>query len=139
MKTSVKITMFIVFFIALGAILAALYLFNLKHKDLKKVKPDYEVTAVDLQKAFEADEVAASAKYVNKVLDVTGIIESEKNGEGNILSLVLKTGSTFSTVICTFPSGPAPGKFVSGNQITIRGECSGFLMDVLLNNCIIPD
>ena len=25
----------------------------------------------------------------------------------------------------------------AGNEITLRGECSGFLMDVLLNNCAL--
>jgi hypothetical protein len=137
MKPFVKISLFVVFFLALACILIAIYLFNMQHKNLQKVKPDFVISAVDLQKAFEENETSAASTYVNKVLEVTGIIGSVKTGENNVLSIVLKTGSDLSTVICTFPPGTDPAKFIPGNQITVRGECSGFLMDVLLNNCVI--
>lgn len=137
LKPYVKVALFVVFFLALGGILAALWMYNKQHKDLLNVKPDYTVTAVDLQKEFEDAEAAATEKYVNKVIEVTGIIESVKTGEENILSVTLKTGSDFSAVICTFPAGTDHALFSSGNPITLRGECSGFLMDVLLNNCVL--
>jgi hypothetical protein len=137
MKPYVKIALFVVFFLALAGILTALYLFNMQHKDLQKVKPDFIISAVDLQKAFEGNESSAESTYVNKVLEVTGIIGSVKTGEKNVLSVILKTGNDLSTVICTFPAETDPAKFTTGNQITVRGECSGFLMDVLLNNCVI--
>jgi len=137
MKTYVKIALFVVFFFAVGIILASLYVFNMKHKDLQKTKPDFVITAVSLQKAFEDEEKAATVKYVNKILEISGTIESVKTGEGNILSVNLKTGSDFSSVICTFPPKTDSAQFKTGNQITIRGECSGFLMDVLLNNCTV--
>lgn len=137
MKTSIKITLFVVLFLALGGILAALYMYNLKHKDLQKVKPDFVTTAFALQKEFEIDEIAATTKYINKVLEINGKIESVKAGEGNIISITLKTGSDFSFVICSFPSTINIENFVAGNQITLRGECSGFLLDVLLNNCVV--
>lgn len=137
MKTPVKIALFVVFFFALGGILAALYLFNKQHKDLQKVKPDFVISASDLRKAFEENEADASAKYINKVVEVTGIIENFKTGEENVLSIILKTGSDFSSVICTVPSGTYPPHLNPGSEITMRGECSGFLMDVLLNNCVI--
>jgi hypothetical protein len=135
MKTYVKILLGVVLFIALAGIWTALHLFNLQHKDLGKAKPDFVITAIDLQKAFEDNESAATAKYVNKVIEVHGTIESVKPGEGNILNVTLKTGSDLSSVICTFAKDADPSKLNSGNQITIRGECSGFLMDVLLNGC----
>lgn len=137
MKTSVKIALFVVFFIALGGILAALYMYNLRHKDLKNVKPDFVTTAIALQKEFEIGESAATTKYINKVLEINGKIESARAGEGNIINITLKTGSDFSSVICSFPSTINIEQFVIGNQITLRGECSGFLMDVLLNNCAV--
>ena len=137
MKPFVKIVLFVVFFVALAGILTALILFNMQHKNLQKAKPDYVISAVDLQKAFEENESLAVSTYVNKVLEVTGTIESVKTGENNVRSIVLKTGSDFSTVICTFPRETDPAKFTPGNQITVRGDCSGFLMDVLLNNCVI--
>jgi hypothetical protein len=140
MKTYVKIALFIVSFIALSAILAALYMYNLKQTDMAKAKPDVVITAPALQKAFEADEAAASAMYINKILEVTGTIASVKPAANSVVSISLVTGDDISSVICTFPAIADPSKFITGNEITLRGECSGFLMDVLLNNCaIIPN
>jgi len=136
MKTPVKIALAVVFIVAVGGILAALYLYNLKPKDLQKVKPDFIITSTALQKAFEEDEKGSSAKYINKIIEVSGEIESVKPGEKNTFSITLKTGSDYSSVICTFPVVPETTILKTGNQITLRGECSGFLMDVLLNNCV---
>jgi hypothetical protein len=137
MKTYVKIALFIVSFIALSGILAALYMYNLKHTDMAKAKPDFVITASVLQKAFEDDETAASTRYINKILEVTGIIASVKPAGNNVLSISLVTGSDFFSVICTFPAIADPSIFRSGDEITLRGECSGFLLDVLLNNCAV--
>jgi hypothetical protein len=141
MKTYVKVALFFVTFIALAAILAALYFYNLKATDMSKAKPDFLVTASALQKAFEDDETKASVSYINKILEVTGIIASVKPAENSVVSISLVTESDLSSVICTFPAINDPSIFRVGDQITLRGECSGFLMDVLLNNCalILPN
>lgn len=135
MRTSVKIALFVVFFIAIGGILAALYMYNMKHTDTAKAKPDFVVTATVLQKEFEDNETTASAKYINKIVEVAGTIASVKLTENNSVTITLSTGSDMSAVICTFTSLNDPSKLMAGDTITIRGECSGYLMDVLLNNC----
>jgi hypothetical protein len=135
MKLYVKIALFAVVFFAIGAILVALTLYFKKHTDLAKAKPDFIITATALQKEFEDNETSASAKYINKVLEVTGDIASITPADSNNFNISLKTGSDMSSVICTFSSSVDPGKFNTGEAITLRGECSGFLMDVLLNNC----
>src|SRR5512140_527222 len=137
MKTSVKIALFVVFFMALAGILFGLYMFNLKDKDLQKVKPDFVITASDLQKAFEANETSANTTYLGKVIEVTGTINDVKSGEGNTFNISLKTESPMSSVICTFQSMTGLQNLKSGDQVTIRGQCSGFLMDILLNNCVV--
>ena len=137
MKTYVKIALFFVSFIALSAILAALYMYNLKATDMSKAKPDFVISASVLQKEFEIDETAASKKYINKILEVTGTIAFVKPSVKKVLNIALVTGNELSSVICTFPAVSDTSKFITGNVITLRGECSGFLMDVLLNNCAV--
>ena len=137
MKPSYKIALSLAFIIFIAVAGIAVYLFNKQHKDLRNTKPDYVVTAADLLKEFEADETGASAKYVNKVLEVSGIIESLNSGEDKTVSIVLKTESDFSTVICTFQQAINPADYTRGDKITLKGECSGFLTDVLLNNCYV--
>jgi len=135
MKLYVKIALFVVLFIAVSGILAALILYNKKHPDTAKAKPDFVVTATVLQKEFEDNEAAASARYINKILEVSGTIVTITPTDSISTNISLKTGSDFSSVICTFPAITDPSKFKTGDEIALRGECSGFLMDVLLNNC----
>jgi hypothetical protein len=137
MKIYVKVALFFVTFIALAAILAALYYYNLKATDMSKAKPDFIITASALQKAFEDDETKASVSYINKILEVTGNIATVKPAENSVVSISLVTESDLSSVICTFPALSDPSILRVGDQITLRGECSGFLMDVLLNNCAL--
>jgi hypothetical protein len=143
MKPYVKIALFVVLFIALTTILAALILYNKKHTDMAKSKPDFVVPAAALQKEFEDNEATASAKYINKIIEVTGTIASVTLVDSNNLNISLKTGSDISSVICTLPAVTHPAKFRTGDEIILRGECSGYTqifpgeppLDVLLNNC----
>ena len=137
MKSYLKVLLGGILFLAVVAVGTGIYFYNLKPQDLRKVKPDYIITSSELLKEFESDEVSATTKYTNKILEVTGEIFSvEETGTGSY-NISLQTGSDFSKVICTFPSIDTPSAFETGKIITLRGECSGFLMDVLLNNCKI--
>ena len=135
MKTSVKIALFAVVFFAIAAILFVLTEYFKKHVDLAKAKPDYVITATALQKEFEDNEKDASSKYITKIIEVSGEIASITPHDSSTFSLSLKTGSDISSVNCTFSPGINPSQFKTGEGITLRGECSGYLMDVLLNNC----
>jgi preprotein translocase subunit YajC len=137
MKPLVKITLFVVLFIVIVIIGAAIYLFYERPADLAKEKPQYTVTAEQLQKEFDVDEASASSKYTDKIIEVSGTIASVKNEENNKINISLKTDSDFSSVICAFNSLDDPSKFHAGDHITLRGECSGFLLDVLLKDCVI--
>lgn len=136
MKPYVKVALFVVLIIAVSGILYALILYNKKHPDTSKVKPDFIITAIALQKEFEDGETAASAKYIKKILEVSGSVSSVAQADSNNVNISLKSGNDLSSVICTFAAAD-PSKVKTGDEITIRGECSGFLMDVLLNNCAI--
>lgn len=137
MKSYIKISLGVVMFITLAGILAALYMYNLKHTDMAKARPDFIITATAFQKEFEDNEAAASAKYINKIVEITGTIASVKPADNNVINISLVTGSDLSSVICTFPAIADPSLVKAGDVITLRGECSGFLMDVLLNNCTV--
>ena len=137
MKTILKILLGVVLLFILAGIGNGIYLFTKQHKNLARARPDFVISAVDLQKAFEDNEASATAKYVNKILEIEGEVESVKAGEANTLNVTIKSGSDLSSVICTFPSVTDQDKFSAGSRVTVRGECSGFLMDVLMNNCVL--
>jgi hypothetical protein len=137
MKTYIKVALFAIIFLIIAGAGAGIYLFNKQHKDLGKTRPDFILTASDLQKAFENDEAAATAKYVKKIIEVSGIIESVNPGEDKSLNVTLKTESDLSSVICTFQQAAELSGIKAGDKIVLRGECSGYLTDVLLNNCSV--
>jgi hypothetical protein len=135
MKNWVKIALFAFLFIAGAVVWFGLHEFNLKHPDTSKAKPEFVITATTLQKEFEVNETATSSKYINKIIEVSGTIATVTPADSTHINVSLKTGSDISSVICTFAATGDHSKFRTGEEITLRGECSGFLMDVLLNNC----
>jgi hypothetical protein len=135
-----RISAVIVFLAILFGAAYGYYMFNLKRSDLSKVKPAYIISSKDLYSAFESDETGATAKYTGKVVEVNGNVAQVEFGDtDSTLSITLREEDQMSGVICTL-SGIEDKSQVNinpGQQITIRGECSGMLMDVLLNNCVI--
>lgn len=138
MKRYLKISILVILLCVVAGVVIGLSLYFRKHSDLSSAKPDFRITAVELQKEFEDNETSASSKYINKVLEVTGTISSVAPSDSGNFNVSLKTGSDLSSVICNFTEAVDTTKFNQGKEITLRGECSGFLMDVLLNNCALP-
>lgn len=137
MKPLVNIALLFVFILALSGIMGAIYMYNKPHKDFTGARADYALSAEELQKEFGSDEPAATAKYMSKTIEVTGIISKINSGEEKVLSITLKTADDNSSVICSLGDGIKPDELKSGGNVTVRGELSGYLMDVIMNNCVI--
>jgi hypothetical protein len=135
-----RISAGLVLLLIIGGISYGLLQFNKKHSNLNKVKPEFVLGSADLYSEFDKDETAATAKFINKVIEVSGnVAELEFGSSDSTLSITLRPDDKFSGVICTFPSikNQASVNVKKGDQISVRGECSGMMMDVLLNNCVI--
>lgn len=94
------------------------------------------VNAVLLFKAYQQNEPSANAKYLGKVLAVQGkVIAADKvNG---ILVVSLYTGNAGGAVNCQMFNNTTDPSIKIGDLISIKGKCTGFLMDVNLVDCII--
>ncbi len=137
MKRNLKTAIIISAILVIAGAAAGYYFYNLKPKDLGKIKPDFYVTSAELQRSFEEDEEAAISRYVDKIIEVSGVVSDINPGENSTMNISLKTDNNFSSVICTLTSEVLPEEIRVGSRISIRGVCSGYLMDVLLNNCVI--
>lgn len=135
MKTIYKTGLIVGSILITAGVIAGIYLYNKQPINPEKAKTDYVITATDLLKEFENNEAAASAKFVNRIIELTGTIESLDTGNDSTLTVILKTDSDISSVICTFRQSQNRDELKPGAEITVKGECSGFLTDVLLNNC----
>ncbi len=137
---SFRITASVVLLLIVSGIIYGYLEFTRQHSDISKVKPDFTLNASDLYSEFEGDELSATAKYSGKIIELSGkVAEIEYSSADSTLSITLREVDQFSGVICTFSEikDATSSNVNAGEQITVRGECSGMLMDVLLNNCVL--
>jgi len=83
---------------------------------------------------FETDELAATKKYLGKIIEVKGRVEAIDSVSGNF-SVLLATGSP-ALINCAM-TGPVPAVQLN-EEIHIKGRCAGYMMDVMLVDCVIP-
>lgn len=135
-KISKKITIPLIIFVIAG-ILAMSYVFRAPENSVANENSAYTLTADELFTAFEENESMANEKYLGKVIEVSGTInEIEKTDNGQLV-LLLSCSSPLGGIRCTFESKQHQvSKQVSqGSACTIKGKCSGMLMEVVLDNC----
>ncbi len=114
------------------------YMYNKPHQDIQGAKADYHMPAATLFEAFAADESAANAKYLDKVVEVTGKVISVSKTDDGLPSLTLDGGSDMFGVICQMDKFSEHGElgFKEGEEVILRGICTGMLMDVVLVRCV---
>lgn len=98
----------------------------------------YPITAVQLFNEYEANEVAADNKYKNKIVVVTGTIESIGKDIFDEAYIRIKAGGSYNGILCSFSDEylNAFNKISKGQKITITGKVSGFMMgSVIVNDC----
>lgn len=133
-----KKVLFLVFGLAcLGGIYGYM-LWNKPHQDVAAAKADITISANSLLVAFETDEEVANTKYLDKVIMVNGKIRSVEHNDLGEISVILATENDMSSIICNFePAFDQAESLKEGVEITLKGLCSGYLMDVVLDRCAL--
>jgi len=132
----------IVLLIALALILAGgIYgylLYNKPHRDVMKAKAEFTLTAAALLSEFESNSNGATQKYNGKILLVSGKVESIRFND-TIASVQLSAEGSFFGVNCSFNKNAITklNEVQKGNEIQVKGECKGYIDDVILNNCFL--
>jgi tRNA_anti-like len=119
--------------LSLGIIGAGIgyYMYNKPVASLEKKKADAEITADQLISAYEADEKAADSLYLGKVVQVKGKVSAVAQEEGTT-KIQLETSNPISMIICEMEDSTTGTEVKSGDEVTIKGMCSGYLSDVIL-------
>lgn len=119
-------------------LVAAFNMYNKPHVNIKRAKADVIVTAQGLLESYQNDETLANANYVNKVVEVSGEIHEIKIENGNSI-IVLKDADIMSTILCHM--APEENlkvlKLKKEGTITVKGICTGYLLDVVMVRCIL--
>ena len=113
-------------------------MYNKPGLDVDEVSSEVKISWIDLVNSFEKDEKKASELYMDKVIEVTGkiidISESDKS-----LVIVLGDPDKDISVICQIPDNELESipEVAVGDELVIKGYCTGYLMDVMLIRCKI--
>jgi len=95
-----------------------------------------------LYSAFSADEVTADAKFADKVLTVTGVVNRiTVNDVHDIYYIILASAEKKEqwNVRCTFDKqhGPQLNRLTTGQTATAQGEYNGYKANILMKDCVL--
>ncbi|MFZ1677239.1 MAG: hypothetical protein WAT91_08200 [Saprospiraceae bacterium] len=100
-------------------------------KSMENTKADIVITADQLIKDYEANESEADKKYLGKVLEVNGKVTEVTTEEGK-KKIILETSNPISAVIFDFDESINTGNIKTGDNVRLKGRCTGYLSDVIL-------
>lgn len=106
--------------------------------DINSEKTEKTVNSETLLASFKSDSTYANAELVEKVLEVEGIVKKIAYLNDRY-TVILEGQDKFSQVIC----GMLPSEIEDvialkeGQEVKIKGICKGYLMDVIMLNCIL--
>jgi hypothetical protein len=119
-----------------AAALYAISEFNRKPADVATLDAQVKVNAAELFSAYEANEQQANASYLTKVIAVTGTVGEVTEDQNQNKVVVLREADAMFGVQCTMKKDQtdAVNKIQPGQKVTIKGLCTGYLMDVVLTD-----
>jgi hypothetical protein len=115
----------------LGVGVVGYYLYQQAPASADNQDAAFSLTAAALLGEFQQDEAAANSKYLGKWLEVRGTINLMDADEGMIY---LGEPAAASSISCLLDSGlqSTITAHKPGDSVSVKGYCSGYLMDVQL-------
>lgn len=107
--------------IAIGVI-TAFYLWNKPHQDVANAAA-VKTSAVELYKVFNTDSVTANKKFVQQVIEVSGIVHNISKNQQNQTIVLIKTNTDGAYINCTLEQDS--NKLQAGQFVNLKGICNG--------------
>lgn len=118
-----KIILIVLVIIAVVAIIGY-RMFTKSTPDIVQDKPDVTVTAKELITAFEVDTAAAGKRFIDKVVEVTGMVKTVDTSGAVVLG---EDGSPSEVVIGLDRRHVADAHQIKeGSTVVMQGICSGY-------------
>jgi len=125
----ILIAVFLILLIGVGT---GIFLWNKPHP---KAKNGIPLTAEALSKEYSSDEKKSDAKYLGKILEISGVINSVTKNQDSSIVATFDTGDPMSEIQCTMLDKHVT--ISKGDKLTIVGFCRGNNMGVILTDCVI--
>ena len=105
-------------------------------------EPTYTVTAFEMAGEYKANEVAAEAKYKGKLVEISGTVDTIGNDALDTPFIAFATENQYeiiNRIQCMFSRNDITtlSGVSKGERITLRGEVSGALGNIIVRNCEI--
>lgn len=126
------IILFILSIVFIG-IAYGLYLYQKPVPSIASKKADFVLAPEEILSDFEENETVANAKYLDKIIEVEGKIATIKDSR----SIYLVTDNPLSSIIFEMERPIKEDDLEKGDQIVLKGVCSGYLMDVVMTRSVI--
>lgn len=101
----------------------------------------YYVTATELYAAYDANAVAADAKYKGQVIQVTGVVDSiDEDIMGDAYVTLTADEYGWDSVQCYFPDSEraALASLRSGQTVRVKGVCDGkAILNIQVKGCML--
>ena len=112
--------------------------YNRSLPDTHYLEPAFRLEASTFIKQFETDESKANAKYADKTISVQGVAHTIQTTD-TTATVFLNDGYSGTSVVCQFgrESNEETKDLKKGDLVTIKGICSGYLMDVVMVRCVL--
>ncbi len=106
------------------------------------IRTTIEVTVEELCSAHTVDSVAADAKYRNKILKLTGVVDRIVVKDIHDIYYIMLTSAEKkeeSNVRCVFDKkhGPELSRVTTGQTVTVQGKYDGYAMNILVTDCVL--
>ena len=119
-------------------LLYALNLYNKPHLNVDKTNADFVISIQNLLDDYKNDENFANSKYVDQIIQIKGEISDILIENGNSV-IIFKDSTQASSIMCHM--SPEENlkvlKLKKDGKITIKGICTGYLLDVIMIRCVV--
>ena len=116
-----------------------IYLMNMPKTSIKNKSASMTMSAIELYKAYNQDEAQGNQKYISKIIEISGNVIEITKDEMDADVLLLAAGNAPGGVLCTFEKGQDLSELKVNDQVKLKGQCTGMLMDVVLIKCILVE
>jgi internalin A len=110
-----------------------------KVEDISKVEPDFKLTADAFYKEYEADRAAATKKYKDKVIELSGEVDGMGRNISGDSHITLKVEKQLIGVMCVTADEQPWAKAVKGQKVKIKGKWPEFSVGAALIYCVFVE
>jgi hypothetical protein len=110
--------------------------------DVSSQPPEVTTSAAQLSHDYEANEVAADARYKGKIVQVTGTVDSVGKDITDTMYVSLNGGDQYQIiglVQCFFSASHQSqlAQMQKGMMVTVKCKCDGKFGNILMKGCVM--